>query len=282
MLNTPIKKNIFVKSCRIKDWIHILGLPLLGIIYASRYSLFTHKSLLALIISSLYLAHGYSLNNYFDLKYNIFIPQRGARKILFFSYFLLFINCIISYFYSLSIFLLLIIGDIAGLIYSAPPLRFKKNIFLNLFLNSFGFSLLFLIGFISANQAITISSIIMTSFFGLHFVPLQLIHQISHLEEDRNQHIPTFYNKHGAKITIFLFKITFICIAFWTLLIPISKSRSIYLFFITILLFIVLNYALRNIKTDNVFNIKGAVKIRLFFRKAYILYGLIVSIIIYS
>lgn len=268
------KENALIQSLRIKDWLHLIGLPVLGIIWACKKCLFSYSSLLILIISSLYLAHGYSLNNYFDNKDNL-RSNKKSISLLIFSCALLFANCVISYFLSQRIFLLVILGSLTGIMYSAVPLRLKRYLVLNLFLNSLGFCLLFLIGVVLYNHAFTFADTIMITFLGLIFVILQIVHQISHSQEDKIQQITTFYNKYGITATISFLNSIILLTVFWTLLFPISRIKSLALFSSTILLGFILS---RNLKR---FDICKSVEIRLFFRKAFFVYGLILLIIFY-
>ena len=223
---------------RVKDWLHILGLAVLGISFYSGPSLFTSKALLGLIISSLYLAHGFSLNNCFDFSIDqhmgkkfFLSEQTFPKKFLALSYALFLINCVIASAISLILLCLVIIGSVTELIYSVPPLRLKRITFLNIMLNSFGFSLIFLIGFASVSKSINSSALMMAILFALVFTPLQIIHQISHSEADKRGNVQSIYNRYGIEITVNIFNFSLALLLLWSLLIGILDNKYIYIFY---------------------------------------------------
>jgi 4-hydroxybenzoate polyprenyltransferase len=205
-------KGIYLQFFRVSDWIHVLGLTLLGFIFASGSDIVFRNLFLSLLISSLYLAFGYSLNDYFD----IYARHRGAndtplpvpfKKALILSLLALILNCFISLSFSIYIFWLVIAGATLAWLYSATPLRLKERPFWELICNSLGFSILFLVGFASAG-AIDVQAILMTIFIFLLFLPLQLIHELNDLRQDCSKGINTTAVKFGIIISfnlIFLF-----------------------------------------------------------------------------
>lgn len=166
---------------RIKDWLHILGLAVLGAVFYYNSAIKPYHLLPGLLVSSLYLAHGFSLNNFFDVTIDQSIGKRFLplnpifhKRFLVISYALLFINCLISLQISQMVFWLVITGSALGVIYSAPPLRLKRHTFLNIALNSLGFSIIFLIGFFSASNDATLSVLMMSILFVLFFIPIPI------------------------------------------------------------------------------------------------------------
>lgn len=273
---------------RIKDWLHILGLTILGIVFYSSSSLFTYGSLSALIVSSLYLAHGFSLNNYFDIGIDQFlgkkfIPanQRSHKKLLTLSYMLFLINCLISAKISLLVLYLVALGLIIGLIYSAWPFRLKRLTFSNILLNSLGFSIIFLIGFASVSKTITLPAIMMTVLFALVFIPLQIIHHISHSEADKKGNIQTIYNRYDFKITIFFFDFSLLILTLWSLLIGILKNKYIFIFYLTFLFCFLLFHFMQRMKKSKKSLDESALETRLLFRKICLAYGIILFFILY-
>lgn len=277
----------FFTFIRIKNWLHILGLTILGITFYSSSGLFTNNSLLGLIVSSLYLAHGFSLNNYFDITIDQYIGKRyfpsdqiSRKKFLTISYALFLINCVISSRISSIVLYLVIIGSIIGLIYSAPPFRLKRKTFLNMLLNSLGFSLIFLIGFTSVSKSITPSALMMTILFALIFIPLQIIHQISHSEADKIEKIQTIYNQYGFKITNYFFNASLILLLLWSLFIGTLYNKYIYIFYPTFLFCLSLFYFMQRTKKSIKFFPASATKIRLLFRIICMLYGTVIFFIL--
>ena len=273
---------------RIKDWLHILGLAILGMAFYSYPSLFTHQSLLGLIASSLYLAHGFSLNNYFDITIDQYINKKflqsdrvSKKKFLAFSYFLFFINCLVSYKISTKVLYFVILGSMLTLIYSAPPFRLKKYTSLNIFLNSIGFSLIFLIGFASVSDSITPAALMMAVLFALVFIPLQIVHQISHSEADKKEAIMSICNRYGLKIAIFLLNMSLVLLALWSFLIGAVYHRYINIFYLTSLFCLLFFYSSRRIKNSKKPCHESSVEIRFLLRKICVLYGLAMIAIFY-
>ena len=280
--------HAFFIFLRIRDWLHILGLTVLGISFYSGSSLLTYKSLLALVISSLYLAHGFSLNNYFDVTIDRYIgkdffllDQIFHKRFLALSYLLFLINCVISFKISSIVLCLVIIGSITGLIYSAPPLRLKRITFLNILLNSLGFSFIFLIGFASVSNSITPAALMMALLFIPLFIPLQIIHQISHSEADKKGDIQSIYNRYGFKVTAHFFNFSLMLLLSWSLLIGALYNKYIYIFYPTFLFCLSFFYFMRRIKKSKKNHSEFALKTRLLFRKICMLYGIIMFFIFY-
>lgn len=266
---------------RVKDWLHILGITLLGMLYVSKEMPSGLFPLWALIVASLYLAHGYSMNTCFDLRYGGIISAEDFSRGLAFSYCLFLLNCLIARHLSLYILGIVIIGSLACLAYSARPLRLKRFIVSNLALNSFGFSMLFLLGFVAASGRIGPASFIATAFFFLIFIPLQLVHHIAHTEEDRGQRISALHIRYGMKVVVFALKAAFLVITCWVLFIPLPFPKVLALFFATVLLSVVLSRVINVMRNDDRLDIELAGRVRRIFRAAYTIYGLIIAVIFY-
>jgi len=202
---------MYLQFFRVFDWVHVLGLTMLGFIFASGTNINPFRFIIALLISALYLAHGYSLNECFD----VIIKHKPNRRNLFSeslipfrvtmisSYVVLFLNGGISFLFSKHIFVLVLMGAVFAWLYSVPPLRLKEKPFLGILCNSLGFSVLFLIGF-SSVKTIDAQAILMTVFIFLLFLPIQLIHEINDLEDDKTEGIDTIAVKFGVRTTFYL------------------------------------------------------------------------------
>jgi 4-hydroxybenzoate polyprenyltransferase len=289
-LGSAYNKHVreFLIYIRINDWLHILGLAVLGIIFYSSSSLFTLKAILGLIVSMLYLAHGFSLNNYFDTAIDQrinkrYLPPTGAscKRFLLFSYSLFLINCFLAWWISIKLAALIILGSILALIYSAPPLRLKKSTCLNIILNSAGFAIIFLIGFLSVSQTVSWAALIMSVLFALIFIPLQIVHQISHSEADKVENILTIFNRYGLKPTIYLLYLSLAVLACWSLLIGILYHNYIGIFYLTCLFCFLFLVSLRRIKNNKKTCPLAASELRIFIRKICILYGITLIFILY-
>ncbi|MBU1933430.1 MAG: UbiA family prenyltransferase [Candidatus Omnitrophica bacterium] len=250
--------------------------------------MFTYKSLLSIVISSLYLAHGFSLNNYFDAAIDRhinkeFFPsgQISNKKLLAFSYALFSINCFISYKISVNIVCLVVLGSATCLIYSAPLLRLKKNTLLNIILNSLGFSIIFLIGFTTVSNSITPAALMMTMLFAIVFIPLQIVHQISHSEADKIENIQSVYNRFGFERAALFLNLSLVLLMLWSLLISVIYREYVYIFYLTSLLCFFFFYSLRRIKNNKKPYHESAVEARLLLRKICVLYGISIFFFFY-
>lgn len=273
-------KPTLLKFLRIGGWLHILGLPLIGALYASRMSLFSLDAPLAVLVGALYLAHGYSQNNYFDWQQEgIFIGSKKKYLALSYAFFLL--NCALALSFSRSVFFLVLAGSLTGWAYSGWPLRLKRFILPNLALNSFGFSLLFLIGFVAVHKGFTSASLSAAALFFFIFIPLQIVHQISHAQEDTRDRLPTLYTRYGPRCTALLVNLSFVIIALCSLVVPLARYKQLLFFLATVAISLVFSYALRGFICSGISETGAAVRLRMYVRKAYILYGIVIGVIFY-
>jgi 4-hydroxybenzoate polyprenyltransferase len=188
---------------RFKDWCFQNGLFLLGTVYSGFLS-YKNWPLFAagLVVSSLCLAHGYALNHYFDGPQISLRPDaRLARSLLLFTYFLLALALGLSCLVSLATLAVVALIGVTSWLHSSPPFSLKKHIFWRLFLNSFGFSLVFLAG-ASLDNRLSVGELLLgVLIFGL-YVPLELIHVLAHMDVDRASGVPTFPLARGEAQTI--------------------------------------------------------------------------------
>lgn len=260
----------------------MLGLPVLGMIYASQKNLLPHIWVPVLFSSVLYLAHGYGVNDCFDLHYDTRLRKNVFRKFLFFLYMLLMVNVIFSFWYlGGTAAALVLCGGIIGFLYSGQPLRLKKNTVSSLFLNSLGFSLLFLVGFVSVEKRLTLSSCMATVFFAFIFVPLQIMHYIAHAEEDREEGILTLYSRYGLHVVSHVFYASLMVITLWPFLMFLSAGRLFPVFFSTIFLSASLFLVFKNILHERASGRRQSREARLLCRVLVMIYGFIMAGILY-
>jgi 4-hydroxybenzoate polyprenyltransferase len=179
------------KLIRVKDWWYHNGVFLLGITFTDTCRVSTFSLLKGFLVVSLYLAYGYGLNEYCDKSY------RKYNNVYFFKSFygialhlLLAVNLILSFFWVNRLFSFVIIGAVLSWIYSSYPFRLKLKPIFRLFLNGFGFSLLFLMG-INITGSLDATSFIMWFYLFLLFIFFELVHDLDDLEQDRQEGIRT-------------------------------------------------------------------------------------------
>lgn len=278
-----MKRSIYFISARVKDWLHVLGLTILGIGFYSPLSLLSAQSLKGLIISALYLAHGYSLNTCIDATIEPYwnktlgnLDKNFFYKLILFSYSLFFINFVISFLYLRILAYLVVAGSILCLLYSLPPVRLKNNVIFNHVLNSSGFAILFIIGFLSVSKKITVDSVAMAMFFTFLFIPLQIVHQISHCMEEGIGGVALRMKTFKSNIWhFFIFSLALIIL--WILLMgEMINSKYIYYLYPTSLFVVLFIYFMRKIIISKEIDISEVRKVRFIFRKICIVYGFIV------
>ena len=237
---------MFLKFFRIYDWLHVLGLPFLGLVYSQANN---HDSqflflpvMLVFIISSLYIAHGYAFNEVMDTMIeagnsDYFFKKKKSisfKTALFLSYLPLIINLILAIFFLRNVLILVIAGGIISYLYSSMPLRLKSVPFLDLITNAAGFSILFLIGYCSLKPQDK-GSWMITALFFLLFIPLQLVHEIVHLDKDKQGKIETTAVRYGIRGSRVLFSISLLIFTFWPLLLWHLQVLSVYAFPLSVL-----------------------------------------------
>lgn len=184
----PVITISYIRFLRIKDWFYIVGLAWLGLFFGAK-QLYIKDLFFLSVASSLYLAHGYSLNNYFDLKQpgDSVLIQYGegfnSKVALFISLLLFGISIAVSLFYSKIAIILIILGAVISFLYSSSLFRFKKVPLLNIVLNSTGFTILFLLGFLM-NKRFDVTALCLGGYIWLGIVPSQLVHLMSHRYSD--------------------------------------------------------------------------------------------------
>lgn len=172
-----------LKMLRLKDWFYTVGIAFLGYFYKIDFDI--HHFLYLTVIASLYVGHGYIINNYFDMKKEDSNCIFNLSPILIISLFFLFTNLIISFFYSKLIFLLVILGAIISFLYSSSYTSLKDIPLFNIILNSTGFTILFLIGYFS-NKNFTLDVLHLSGYIWLGIIPSQIIHLMAHKTKEKN------------------------------------------------------------------------------------------------
>lgn len=155
---------------RVGDWVHHTGIALLGYFALTGFA-FSTNILMMIIISSLYLAHGYSFNDYFD--------EGGKNTDLYLSMLPFILNMFLSALVSNLMFMMVVSGTMINILYSV--FRLKEKPITNYILNSFGFSLLFLMGW-HMNKVLDLTAVILFLYVSLIFVISQAFHTEKHDE----------------------------------------------------------------------------------------------------
>lgn len=227
----------YFKFFRITDWIHLLGLTMLGYVYASRTAFFSNCALISIIASALYLAHGYSINLCFDNKVRNNVEISGKylfpfKKAVLLSFFIFTANLIFTFVYSIKLLPLVIFGSLISLFYSAYPFRLKGIPFIGLLCNSLCFIPLFLIGYMSV-RAMDMNVFLMSIFIFFLFMPIDLIHQLNDADNDRKMNFRTTVVACGIRKTVGLIIICLFSLNLWLLFISWYMNISYSILLIT-------------------------------------------------
>lgn len=191
-----------LKFYRVKDWLHVLGLSVLGYVFAVKGAVKISQAGMILLISGFYLAHGYSINDFYDKQIKGFYSRSNAIKLSVAALALCLMFCLLV---SVEIFLIALFGHFCGALYSVAPFRLKNHCFLDLIFNSLALTPLFLIGYYAGEKAINLHivlgpSIMIFSFF----MPVQLMHEIQDYETDKGDNsrntLQTFGINNAGKL----------------------------------------------------------------------------------
>jgi 4-hydroxybenzoate polyprenyltransferase len=171
---------------RVKDWYYLTGIGALG--YAYRLPRFRALELgFVLLNTALFLAHGYGFNYYGDLA----AGERENKTRLDPRVWLLVSVVLLVAAVALSLIgrrplqaALLVVGAIISFLYSSPTTRLKRRPLWNIFLNSSGFSVIFLVGYF-ANKRYEPVLLCMIGYIWFGIVPFQIIHLASHQSIER-------------------------------------------------------------------------------------------------
>lgn len=192
---------------RVKDWIHILGIPILGFVHNLNFNLLSMEFVSVLILSSLGLAFAYS----FDTAYDKF----KARIKLLPSLTVLAAALIYSSLLSATTFILTVIESLIILAYVLPPFRVKSVPLLVTISNAAAFSLLFLIGY-SILSDLNTNVMYLAGFIALASFPAQLIHEIADVRKDKRLDVITTPIRFGIEFTRNLILISLLALAIWS------------------------------------------------------------------
>ena len=201
----PQKPKYCLQLLRCKDWSVQNGIFLLGAFFSDNLLAQGWKFVAAsLVLSCLCLAYGYSLNEFYDeLKDKLLDAPRTAAQLFYLIYIFLGMALLLSWFISITTFVMVVLIGITVWLHSSPPLVLKRRLFCRLFLNSLGFALFFLAG-ASLDNHLSVAEMLMGVFiFGL-YLPLELIHMLAHMEADRAKNFPTIALIYGEKKAIVL------------------------------------------------------------------------------
>jgi membrane-bound acyltransferase YfiQ involved in biofilm formation len=120
----------------------------------------------------------------------------------------------------------------------------------------------------------------MSIFFGLIFIPLQIIHQLSHYSTEERKELIAFPKRRGQRTVVCSFNLSLFLILLWALMMcKVISNKYIYIFIPTFIFALLLFHYMRRLMTTKKIDAAYAYKIRLLFRKICIGYGIIIFFI---
>jgi 4-hydroxybenzoate polyprenyltransferase len=261
----------YLSLFRANEWFHVLGLSFLGLIYASAGRLPLCTLLLCLAVSALYLAHGYAINEIFDSRSPGSKNKPGFIPALILAFSAFLFNLFFASLLAVQTVILVILGMLLSYLYSGYPLRLKEVPVVELVLNAAGFCLLFLIGY-SAIKPLTPEASAIGSLFFILFFPLQLIHELGHLENDKEHRIHTTVAKFGIKKSVYFIVYSLVFLPLWAAVICRQAKIPFSLFLLSAVYSgILIRRAYSCLSTGN-FSLTGN-KLRIYARYLTVLYG---------
>lgn len=266
----------YLRLLRVLDWVHLLGVTVLGYTYASRSAVFSKDFWLGIIVASLYLAHGYSINECFDNRIGRNVEISGKyfshfNNAIFISVLIFIANFAFTFAYSPQLVPLVAFGGIISFLYSGP-FRLKEVPFIGLIVNSLCFTPLFLIGYLSVGP-FDLNAILMSVFIFIFFLPVDLIHQLNDADIDRARDSRTTVIVYRVKKTLVLIVVNLLILNSWAMIL-FWYMKIPYLSFLLTLFFsaCMLVYLLNRFNKYGSDVSKYKIKIRL--RYLLILYGI--------
>jgi 4-hydroxybenzoate polyprenyltransferase len=182
--------EFFLKFYRVSDWIKVLGLVLIPCIL---FKASITDTLKLIFITSLLLAYGFSINDFFDFK------LRGEKNLVAEMYkkkkhttlLMLILPPLLSLYFSFFIFsmsfslLLFLLAFIICYVYSAPQVRLRDRKILDILSNSM-FILIFCYSYFYFTQSISLIFLFFLILYINYFLVSEIIHELSHWKRDKS------------------------------------------------------------------------------------------------
>lgn len=255
-----------VKFYRVRDWIHLLGITLLGFVYVSCNPVNYLGLSVCILLSSLYLAFGYSSNTVFEQ----FLLGKGHYHNLALSVLPAVLLLPMAGFYSVKMLLVFFVGVILSIAYSAPPFNLKSRPIMELFVNSSLFTVLFLVGSIVVQGTITYNALVFSVFVFTLTIPFQLIQELGDMDVDRSNNLMTTAI-YAKLLTVKAIMISSTVISMLlSLIIPLPSQGSIWFNALTLLLCAFILIRTITLRNNDIIQFKQD---RLIMRYAAIVYG---------
>lgn len=257
-----------LKIIRIKEWIHFLGVPILGYFFQfAKVSIL--DIILIIIVGVITLSYGFVINYWADFS-NEYRPIRVLRGVSL----LLIPTGLIILTFSFQAYVFWLLTILLLFLYSFPPFTLKRFPVIVTLVNGFSLASFFIFGFAIQRQ-VSQSAILFSLFLGLNLIPLQLIHEWNHKGEDlKNNCVSTASLFSIEVMKIILFSLYFLILIF-----------AFYISYVTDLNFLFqlvsVIFVISSIFAISYFNLGGVTcKPRKILKVAGLIYGVIILAIL--
>jgi len=247
---------------RVRDWVHTLGIPILGVVYSLGTNALSSSLVLAILTGAFGISFAYSFDSVFE-EFGISRRLLPSIAALFLAFACSLIAGTVSFALTLACALLIFAYDI-------PPLRLKSMPVAVTAANAIGFSLLFLIGTSTAG-GITTQGIMIALLIALISIPVQMVHETEHYKKDRSKKIITTAVKFGTRFTKHAIRLSIVIALLYSLTLLISGFS--YALFVASALYLGAFLALTIPETKNM---------RMYVRCISIIFGIMLLIIFIS
>ena len=197
---------------RVKDWLHLLGLALLGYVYSPGFNLLSIELPRILLLSFLLLAFAYSFSTQFKLHWG----KENFKKRILPSLAVLAFAIVYSLFLSSQIFILSLISIIVVIVYVIPPLNLKAVPIAVTVLNSVGATTHFLLGAAIVSN-LTLNLFSLAIYVAILFLAAQLLHELAHFSKDKEGGRITTPIRFGFKATYYTIDGLLILLVAWAI-----------------------------------------------------------------
>ncbi|MBU0762976.1 MAG: UbiA family prenyltransferase [Candidatus Altiarchaeota archaeon] len=260
----------FIKFYRVNEWLHILGLSMLGYFYSTKSPHNLFSILLLMLISSLYLAFGYSSNCILGK-----LGKKTSLSDVVISILPCLAGLIISYVVSFYIFISFLSGAIIAVLYSGPIVNFKGTPYISLLSNSSLFVFLLLFGIFMGGGYLGTETVLFLLVVFMLIIPFQIVHEIEHRNEDKKDGLKTTVNSLSLINARHIIFMSILLVCGIVLFMKINYAPPLFFAEVTILFCISL---LSNIYSLS-YNTRVALSCRKFMRLAGIVYGAVVLLL---
>ncbi|MBI3413472.1 MAG: UbiA prenyltransferase family protein [Candidatus Aenigmarchaeota archaeon] len=250
--------NLLLKLSRIKDWFHILGIPILGYFMVSGATIEHLSFLKMLIFASSSLAFAYMFNDYSDLKYR-------SSSLLIYSGVFAIVSITVAFLISTQALSLAFLGLLTSFLYSFHLVRLKNIPFVSVSSNSLALSILFLVGS-SSFGGVSTEALLFVPVIFMITVSFNIMHEIDHADMDKMSGTRTTAIVIGSNMSLMMSHVFITLPFFWLFAVNIFFGAYGQILPLHLMLLIVYFMLVSRVRAIG--------KLRMYMRYTVIVYGL--------